>query len=646
MYIVKIDGEILSAAFLEDTGLIEPTVTLEANKAGSFTFGMAPDHPYYNSIVYHTSIIDVYQDSELLFEGVPVSESVAFDNVKTVECEGELSFLNDTIQRQASYTGKTAAQMLGEFLTVHNQQCDASKTFLAGSITMSDANLSQVTDYVSTMSAFATLVNQIGGYLRVRHYAGDRYLDYLAASPRTSSQIISLGRNLLDLVKNSTAANICTVVIPRGAKLSGYDVQGLDKRLDVKSVNAGKDYIIGTGAAYFGYVWKSVVFDNITTAADLLTAGTNYLTDAQWANLVIEAKAYDLGLSLADVQQFRILDKIRVVSDAHGLDRFFLLTKLELNLNDPGSSTVTLGEEQVLSLSERSAQLTADLKTAETRIDISAGENARQILESATGGNIYFVYDAQGVCTEIRIMDTNDPNTAQKIWRWNINGWGYSDDGGATYTLAATMNGTIIADFIKAGVLSGIEIQNGSGTFHVSPGGTVTAKDGKIGGFTINSHLLYNYDSVNDLLIGLNNQAGDTNWLALGHLNNGGDVEGTWQNCEFRVTKDGKLYATAGNISGSIVAGALTAASMAASQITNPNGTVFISFGSEYVQFNYKHGNSPWFVRIYGMPTAVTPTDPTLPASVYGLIYIRNGGTAYMYTDQYGLQVTSTLFNQ
>lgn len=647
-YKVYLDGDLMSADNMDETGLIDPTVVLEMNKAGSFSFGIAPTHPAYDQIDFHQSVITVVQDGETIFEGTATSSSTGFDNVRTYDCEGEFSFLNDTLQRQASYTGLTASQMMSALLTIHNDQCDASKTFLVGSVTVTDQNLSTVTDFTSTMQALQkALVEPLGGYMRVRHYNGDRYLDYLASSPRTSTQVIRIGRNLIDLSKNSDILNLCTVIVPRGCKVDGQDVPGLEKRLDVTSVNSGKDYIIGTGASYLGYVWRTVTFDNIETAADLKAAAEAYLTESQWANLCIEAKAFDLGLAREDVERFRILDKIRVISDIHGLDAYFLLTKMEIKLNNPGSSTITLGEEKALSLSARSAKLSADLHDTETRIDISAGENARQILESATGGNIYFVYDANGVCTEIRIMDTNDPDTATKIWRWNINGWGYSDDGGATYSLAATMDGTIYADFIKAGILSGIEIQNGSNTFHVSNTGTVTAKDGTIGGFTITDHYLYNYNSATDQLLGMNNVAGNTNWLAIGKPNNGGDPTGSWQNCAFRVTKDGKLYATDGQISGSIVAGALSAATIAAGSVTNPSGNAFMSFGSSppYVQFTYAQSGTIRFIRIFFSPQSVTPTDTSLGNEVFGMVYIRSGSTAYMYTDQHGLQTVSTLFN-
>ena len=75
-----------------------------------------------------------------------------------------------------------------------------------------------------------------------------------------------------------------------------------------------------------------------------------------------------------------------------------------------------------------------------------ASQNATNLINSAMGG---YVYKTQN---ELYIMDTNDPATAQNVWRWNINGLGYSSTGiNGTYGLAMTMDGAIVADFITAG---------------------------------------------------------------------------------------------------------------------------------------------------------------------------------------------------
>lgn len=93
------------------------------------------------------------------------------------------------------------------------------------------------------------------------------------------------------------------------------------------------------------------------------------------------------------------------------------------------------------------------IKKIETVNPSSILEEARKYtteqLTKAMGG---YVYKTEN---ELFIMDTNDVNTAIKIWRWNMNGLGYSKNGiDGPYETAMTSDGQIIADFITAGKLS------------------------------------------------------------------------------------------------------------------------------------------------------------------------------------------------
>lgn len=63
---------------------------------------------------------------------------------------------------------------------------------------------------------------------------------------------------------------------------------------------------------------------------------------------------------------------------------------------------------------------------------------------------------------EILIMDTKYINTATKVWRWNINGLGYSSTGYyGEYGTAITMDGQIVANFITTGLLTANVIRAG-----------------------------------------------------------------------------------------------------------------------------------------------------------------------------------------
>lgn len=79
----------------------------------------------------------------------------------------------------------------------------------------------------------------------------------------------------------------------------------------------------------------------------------------------------------------------------------------------------------------------------------AAKNHSTQQLINAMGG---YVYKTQ---SELFIMDTDNINTAQKVWRWNLNGLGYSNTGiNGVYELAMTQDGNIVADFIRTGTMS------------------------------------------------------------------------------------------------------------------------------------------------------------------------------------------------
>lgn len=73
------------------------------------------------------------------------------------------------------------------------------------------------------------------------------------------------------------------------------------------------------------------------------------------------------------------------------------------------------------------------------------------------GGHV--VFRPEKAPSEILIMDTQDVATAKRVWRWNLNGLGYSDNGiNGPFGIAITSNGEIVADFITTGVLNAIDI--------------------------------------------------------------------------------------------------------------------------------------------------------------------------------------------
>lgn len=121
-----------------------------------------------------------------------------------------------------------------------------------------------------------------------------------------------------------------------------------------------------------------------------------------------------------------------------------------------------------------------------------AVENATDRITGAKGGNILINY-RDNKPYEILILDTDDVNTAQNVWRWNLGGLGHSKNGyQGPYDTAITADGKIVADFILAGILSGsliragiLEDQSGKNSWNLDTGELKTTQ-GEIGGWNIN----------------------------------------------------------------------------------------------------------------------------------------------------------------
>lgn len=554
MYKIYLDGKLFCSPQAEELAINNPVVTNSRNKAGTFKFTMPPTHPRYHDIVQRRSIFEVYRDGEEepIFAGPCMKINEDFYCQRTVECEGELTYFNDSIQRPARYQGVTVRQLLETYVAIHNSQVDEYKQFTVGMVTVHDSNdyISCFTNDNSTMTELKEdLIDDLGGYFRIRHADGVRYLDYLAEPIARCTQPIRLGENLLDYNSNIDVTQLHTIVIPRGAKLEKSAVEGLETRLTIEGVNNGKDYLESEVADTYGKNSIVVVWDDVTTPEKLLSKGKKYLADTQFANVVIQAKAIDLSI-IEDKEPFRPNYEVEAISKPHGMDRWFPVTKITNYLWNPEKDIFELGINENQRLSARTAHVNQEIINAIEKITPSstilemAKKNATEIIKSCTAGNVVFHLNDDLKPYEILIMDTDDIKTAKNIWRYNLNGWGYSINGyDGPYKTAATLDGGFVADFITAGTMSADRIK----------GGTFTA-GGPDNGNGVIKVLDENGNTIASLdLNGLKVQKGAIS----GNLVKGGTIIGSaFRNADsqaassFYVTANGYMHASDGDIGG------------------------------------------------------------------------------------------------
>lgn len=393
MYQILCDGYPLHDNKIENLKVINPICNLEVNKTGSLTFQMQPNHPYYNVIKKHTSEIELYQDNELLFCGRVLNDEMDGDCVKYVECEGELAYLLDSIQRprpqKYTLTGKKS-EVIKEYLTdiinSHNEQVyerngfvvDERKGFVVGEVIFNDdingddiiddndnITLKNVSNYKDTLTTITeNLINEYGGHIIIRHNNGKKYIDYVAEFTNTCNQIIEFGKNIIDMTKYIKGEDICTGIIPLGKSISNGDSE-LEQRITITDepeetieniVKKEKvDYIYDSEAvSRWGYIWKVVTYDDVEDSQTLLRVAKDDLKKYIDENLVVELTAIDLHLLNVNIERIKVCDTIKCYSKQHNLNTILVVKSIKIDVDNPSNTLIQLVSPTNKSYTEQS----------------------------------------------------------------------------------------------------------------------------------------------------------------------------------------------------------------------------------------------------------------------------------------------------
>lgn len=121
--------------------------------------------------------------------------------------------------------------------------------------------------------------------------------------------------------------------------------------------------------------------------------------------------------------------------------------------------SITLGNEKssmITTISEVQSSV-GKVETAVNRFPKllqTAISNATSLITGQTGGYVVLHGDETGQPYELLILDAPTIQDAVNVWRWNVNGLGFSRNGyNGPYKTAITAAGQIVADFITSGSL-------------------------------------------------------------------------------------------------------------------------------------------------------------------------------------------------
>lgn len=448
----------------DELQVIEPDVDLELNTTGKMTFSVPDSNPNKQHIVPLVSEFYAYDGTDEIFCGRMVGNTEDFYNTGSVECEGELAYLLDSVLRPYEFSG-SIIEFVDMVLDNHNAQVDIRKQISRGNVTVADTNnyiARENSTYSNSLEALQEkLVGTHGGYLRIRKDSGKRYLDYVYDYGGINDQVIRFGENLLDISRFTDASSVITALIPTGATIGSED--GISSVVDITSVNDGLDYIVNQdGVDTYGYIWGHKEWEDVTLPANLLAKATAYLEEQIALPLTIELSAADLHLIDADISAFRFGYWTRVKSMPHDLDRLFLINKMHISMQHPEENTLTLGKKvttstgnSVKNMNEVSARVNQTAKQLSSEI-VEKINSATQLITGGTGGYIMIVQDPDNKHpTEILILNAPSAEDATNVIRFNQNGIGFSTTGiNGPYANAWTIDGNLIADCITTGVLT------------------------------------------------------------------------------------------------------------------------------------------------------------------------------------------------
>ena len=365
MYSIYSDSYLIYDSGIQDYVAMDPKLTLKANEAGQLTFTLPSTNPSISHITRLKSRIKVYRDSTLIFLGRIIEDSVSLDSKHVYVAEGTLAYLLDSVIRPFTAEEVTPAELFAQFLTAHNSQVNVNQQFIQGSCTVTSADTISMTteDYISPWTAIKTyLVDAYGGYLVITFDSSENpVLSYLADVTDTATQHIEFCENLRSLVVSRNADETYTACIPLGAKQNEIDENSSsEERLTIADANDGLDYLIdSTTAAEYGIIYAPV---SITTFPEEKNATYLKQTGLTWlANSGVKLKrsitltAVDLHNLDKNVEAFSFLDKVVVSCIDICPAETFVLTSMDIPLNNPANTVITLGDETASLVTETAA---------------------------------------------------------------------------------------------------------------------------------------------------------------------------------------------------------------------------------------------------------------------------------------------------
>ena len=344
------------------------TVNLSGEECGTVEFTIYKDHPYYGSIIPRISMITFKRDGNIMFNGQVHSVTKNIDGSMNVYAVDELAFLLDSVQPQRYLTNVMYSEVMNVLLQYHRSVMPEEKWFYTGSVagpgdataksrSVITTNFDKTLDVIRDEMSYITYYS--GGVIRTQSklimvierpdrtdVTSPRYLNLVDVHNNpVVRQTIKVGSNMQDFQHAVSSEDLATALIPLGARLDTEVVPGLETKVDITSVNDGKNYIVDAeAAAQYGLIFSVVEYDDVTKPSNLKKLAERELANRRVLMDEYEISAVDMSLIDSDFDKFEIGFNVRV-QDPTEPDRTlpeFMIIGMSINPLDPSSNSITL----------------------------------------------------------------------------------------------------------------------------------------------------------------------------------------------------------------------------------------------------------------------------------------------------------------
>ena len=105
-----------------DLKVLSPNCKVRVNTGGLMTLTVPPGHPYTGKLKKLDTVLTIWQDDEIWFRGRLLNDEYDLYNTRKIEVEGELAYLNDSVQPLDVYHGMGVSEYFTKLIEIHNEQ--------------------------------------------------------------------------------------------------------------------------------------------------------------------------------------------------------------------------------------------------------------------------------------------------------------------------------------------------------------------------------------------------------------------------------------------------------------------------------------------------------------------------------------------